>query len=548
VPQVEVSSPLGAAPRCRVRRGGVAALVGAAALALGAAIAPVGKGRAAVTAAVLEPAADSTLAIQAAAAPVPVPGAGSDALATITPARLLSTVSWLASPEFAGRLAGTPGYARAARALADSFRAAGLRPGTADGYLQHFPIEANTILACRLDLVREGREPKRYALGDDYVCRGFSGSGRVTAGVVFVGYGLSLPDHGYDDYAGADVRGRIVLAFKQPPAWTADASGWGDAHLPRPKAATAAAHGARALLLIDLPDSTRPATAPIGSVLHGPGEQNRGFPQLQVSAQVAADLLTGSGATLISLRREIDLSHAPASRPLPAVVAVEVRARYREAADGLNVVGIIPGKDPALAGECVVVGAHLDHVGRQAQLLFPGANDNASGVAALLALARAFTRGADAPARTMVFALFAGEEQGLCGAKAYVTRPPWPLARTAAMLNIDCVACGDSIQLGGGKGSPRLWELARGLDAARDRRTVARTWSGGGADATPFFEAGIPTLYFATTNGYAHLHLPSDTPATLDPGLHAAVARLAFLTAAAVASGDAIRETPAAAR
>ncbi len=485
---------------------------------------------------------------QEAAAPAAAAADTGRALAGITAGSLLATATWLASPQFEGRLAGTPGHDRAARAMAARFREIGLRPGAPDGYLQRFAIESNTIESCRLDLVRTGRPPKRYRLGDDYVCRGFSGSGRVTAPVVFVGYGLSLPELGYDDYAGIDVRGKIVLAFKEPPVWNPAAGAWGEAHLPRPKAAAAASHGARALLLVSLPDSTKPPARPIGSVLHGPGEQDERFPQLHVSAAVAEDLLLGSGATLLSLRRAIDGGHAPASRPLPAVVTAEVRARYRRAAETANVVGILPGSDPSLARECVVIGAHLDHVGRQAgALLFPGANDNASGSAALLAIAGAFARGGPAPARTLVFALFSGEEQGLCGAKAYVASPAIPLDRTVAMLNIDCVASGDSIQLGGGKSSPRLWALARGLDAERARLTVARTWKGGGADAAPFFEAGLPTLYFATTNGYGDLHLPTDTPATLKPALHAAVARLAYLTARAVAGDGYAREALAAA-
>jgi Zn-dependent M28 family amino/carboxypeptidase len=206
-------------------------------------------------------------------------------------------------------------------------------------------------------------------------------------------------------------------------------------------------------------------------------------------------------------------------------------------------VGLLPGADPALAGEAVVIGAHLDHVGRQGpDLVFPGANDNASGAAAVLALADALAHAPRRPARTVVFALFTGEEHGLNGARWHAAHPAAPLARTVAMLNLDCVACGDSLQLGNGRSAPNLWRLARDLDAAGERITVERTWAGGGADATPFHEAGVPSLYLATTRGYEQLHLPSDLPATLNGTLYERVVRLALRTATAVAGGGYARE------
>jgi aminopeptidase YwaD len=201
--------------------------------------------------------------------------------------------------------------------------------------------------------------------------------------------------------------------------------------------------------------------------------------------------------------------------------------------------GILPGTDPELAEQTLVIGAHLDHVGKQGDgIYFPGANDNASGAAAVLDVARAFVRGKLQPRLTIVFVLFAGEEQGLCGARHYVAHPVRPLASTVAMLNLDCVACGDSIQVGGGETYPRLWELARKQDLTAAQLTVERTWSGGGADATPFHEAGVPTLYFHTLHGYGHLHSLDDTPETLNPPLYTALAKLAFRTAALVAEGN----------
>jgi hypothetical protein len=427
--------------------------------------------------------------------------------------------------------------------MAERFRKLGLEPGGDDGYFQHLSVEYNEIVGpCRLRLLLgDGRE-RVCQLGSDFVCRGFTGSGSVSAPVVFCGYGLCAPERGYDDYAGVDVGGKIVLAMKQPPPWQPDDEGWGSLPLPRPKARQAVEHGAVALLLASRPGDEK-VQGLIASVFHGEGEQQIGLPQLHVSQEVAAELLAETGRTLLELQEEIDAEQTPHSIELRTQAQVEIRAEYAPQRETANVIGVMRGCDPALAEECVILGAHLDHVGRQGgELLFPGANDNASGAAAVLEIAEAFVRGAVRPKRSVVFALFSGEEQGLYGAKKYVAQPPWPLERTVAMLNLDCVGCGDSLKAGGGESSPRLWELARRLDADAAALMVEKTWSGGGADATPFHEAGVPTLFFVTTNGYTHLHLPTDTPETLNEELFTEMTRLVCRTTLAIAEGGYERE------
>ena len=454
----------------------------------------------------------------------------------IRAAALMETVEWLAAPALHGRLAGGPGYMEAARGAAGRFRRAGLAPGGEDGFFQRLDVEYEEIDSCALALVDAGGATRALRLGPDFLCRGLSGAGDVTAPVVFAGYGVSRPGSGYDDYAGLDARGTIVLALKPSPPFRLDSLGWGESTLPRPKARDAAAHGAKGLLLVAPPDP-HGSTAPVGSVLEGAGPRLEGFPSMVVDLPVAEELLAGSGPGLAALRAAIDSTRRPHSRRLALAARMSVRARYEERRPSVNVVGVLEGSDPAWRDQAVVVGAHLDHVGEQAGLVFPGANDNASGAAAVLALADAFARGGARPRRTVILALFSSEESGLQGATRFVERPPVPLGRIVAMLNLDCVGVGDSIQLGGGTTSPGLWRLARDLDGRGDRLSVADTWGGGGADATPFAERGVPTLYFASRFSYPHLHLPGDTPATLNPRLYEALVRLAYRTAWAVADG-----------
>ncbi|PID80674.1 hypothetical protein CSB20_06270 [bacterium DOLZORAL124_64_63] len=468
-------------------------------------------------------------------------GALTAAEATITAHDLLAKASILTSPEMAGRLPGTEGYRRAAEWAAARFAALGLEPGGDQGYLQTMTMESNEVIG-RPVFAIEGSD-QRYQLGRDYVFRGFTGAGKVTAEVVFCGYGLSLPRRGYDDYAGVDVRDKIVLVFKQPPSWRpADGEDWDEQDMPRRKALTAAAHGARAVLLVSKPNETSPQPL-IGSVHHGPGRQPVTTPQLQISQEVAARLLSARGQDLGALQSRIDEHQAPASLALGTRARVEVETRYDPAATTWNVVGVLPGWDGSFRSESVILGAHLDHVGRQAdRVLFPGANDNASGSAAVLEIAEAFVQGGVKPRRNVVFVLFTGEESGLFGSRYHAEHPARGLESTAAMLNFDCVGCGDGIRVDGGKSAPLLWGYALQQDAEDRNLMIAQTRKGGGADTAPFFEMGLPTLYFVTTNGYPHLHQTTDTVETFNGEVFEAITRLGYRIAAWVADGRYQRE------
>src|SRR6056297_3376829 len=177
-------------------------------------------------------------------------------LAVIQEDALLADVATLAAPEFSGRLSGSPGYEAAARWAARRFGRLGLVSGGDNGhYLQHLTVEHNAITGTpQLELTLPDGTEMAATLGPDFTCRGFTGSGEVTAPVVFVGYGLSAPERGYDDYAGVDVTDRVVLMFKPNPGWQPDSLGWGRASgLPRSRARTAREHGARAVLWCDVP-------------------------------------------------------------------------------------------------------------------------------------------------------------------------------------------------------------------------------------------------------------------------------------------------------
>ena len=461
-------------------------------------------------------------------------------LESIKSEELLQTVKTLTSPEFDGRLSGSEGYNKAASFAAERFSRDGLVPAGDDGYFQYLNVEYNKIdTPVTFNILNED-EVHEFALGKDYVFRGFSGSGNLKLPVAFCGYGISRPDLGYDDYKNIDVTDKIVLVFKQNPLWKIKETDWGKDY-PREKSKVAYDHGAKGILFVSRSNDKKIQPL-IGSVMHGEGEQLENFPQLQISPEAANEFIVSSGYSLSECQIKIDAKEKPFSFLTRREAEIKVSTEYTKSAKTMNVVGKIEGTDPALKNEYLIIGAHLDHVGSQAGLLFPGANDNASGSAGVLQLAKAFQESQIKPKRSIIFILFASEEQGLFGSKYFVKNLRNKPNKIVAMFNMDCIGHGDSIQIGNGKSAPILWKLADSLDQENSRLMVRDTWSGGGADATPFYEKKIPCLYFASKYSYDYLHQPTDTPETLNPKLFASVVQLAYLAAREVVDGKYKRE------
>lgn len=459
-------------------------------------------------------------------------------LSRISQNDLMKTVEYLSSKNLEGRLSGSEGYNKAARYIADEFQRISLKPIGDSAFFQKLKVEYNEIYSpVKLRLIEHEGLKKEYKLGKDFVCRQLTGSGHFTAPVVFCGYGLSKPEFGYDDYANVDVKGKIVLVFKSNPTWKMnDTSNWGNGY-PRFKARLAKERGAVGMLIVSLPNDANPQKAII-SVLEGGGQQDEDFPQLHIDTSVADEILEGSGSTLKELQTRIDTSKKPFRVQTAFSIEVEVHAKYTKEQPTMNVVGVLEGSDPKMKNEFLIIGAHLDHVGSQAgEIYAPGANDNSSGSAAVLEIAEAFVKENIRPKRSVIFVLFASEELGLIGSKYFVDHSPVPLDKIIAMINLDCVGYGDSLQVGNGKSAPMLWRVAQKQDSLITKMMVEGTWNGGGADAGPFHEKGIPAAYFVTTNSYAHLHYMTDTPETLNKTLFVKITNLAFLTALEVANG-----------
>ena len=425
--------------------------------------------------------------------------------------RAWGTVNDLAGDRFEGRRAGTQGAELASEYIASYFSSIGLQPAGADGtYRARFTLPLWELAQIpSLTLVDSSRNIlQSFEYRKDFFVITGSGSGDYSTEVVFGGYGITAPGLGYDDYAGISVRGKIVLAIVGTPAssrFNEDNYGHG-----YKKAENALAHGAVGLILVDSAAEPTPhyverwrcyVTGCCWTIYDG-------LAMLGGSVQTANELLEDSGYTLDSLQQSIDQTLKPRSIPLGKQLHVSVKATFAANADTYNVLGFIPGSD-AGSHKVIIIGAHYDHWGRDVNgAIFRGADDDASGVADMMEIARVFSAGAK-PRWSVLFAAWAGEEEGLYGSYAYVNHPYFPLATTIAYLNLDMV----------GNGEPLLFESAETHTALRTVTTESAKQLGfvisvqgyeGGSDHAPFEEEGVPNLMFIYWP-YEEYHTPSDT-------------------------------------
>ncbi len=446
--------------------------------------------------------------------------------------QLMRHVRILAGDDLRGRMPGDSGYRMAMDYVTGFFKTQNLQPGFPNGqYEQAFKMETCRICLAEVSVSLGGSNPEPLELGTDYVCRGLTGNGDVTGELAFVGYCCEEDD--FNELNSVDLRGKIAVSFKHSPAW------WGDRPqvLPREKAHRLAARGARGLVIV--PNPNRKEQDRLSASLVEKGEYIPDFPMIVLADHLADRLFSFNDTTLSERQFRTDTRREIMSCPVPASIRIRIDTEHQPAGTSWNAAAFLPGADADLAHEVIVIGAHLDHVGIQGErVIFNGAQDNASGAAAVLELARAFA-GGSRPARSLQFVLFGAEEAGLIGSMHYAAHPGQPLDHTRAMLNLDCMGAGDGVDMRGRKAYP---ELFRAFDKLNDHYVqipaTSENHAPGGADAKPFEDAGIPNMYFVGSNPYRHLHMASDKPETLNPSLFESISRLAYLMAATLSSGD----------
>jgi hypothetical protein len=463
--------------------------------------------------------------------------------------RLRADITYLASDKLEGRETGSPGAISAASYIANRFTALKLKSGLKGSYLRSFPYFSGVELG--KENVLKITLPQMSAvinLRSNWMPAGFSSNGALpNTDIVFAGYGIVSEEGKVDEYAGLDVKDKIVLVFSGAP----DA---GNPHSPflrfsdvRVKAKIAHDKGAKALLVIS--SETKLEDDKLAQLKFDQTLGDTAIPAAVIARAVGALLLGDRSEEelkkdeqWIELRKEAgDIKLNLSGRPkASAEIKVDLVKKQVEAT---NVIGILEGTDPQLKNEAIIIGAHYDHLGHggpsslavNSTEIHHGADDNASGTAAVLELARQFAA-AKNNKRTLIFMCFSGEEEGLLGSKAYTGDPVFPLDKTIAMINMDMVGRlkDNKLTIGGIGTASEFRDLVNGKNITqelvspatlkngkgetmsappRDRPTFNLQLSEDGfgpSDHSSFYSKQIPVLFFFT-GSHEDYHKPSDT-------------------------------------
>ncbi len=442
-------------------------------------------------------------------------------------ARVQADVAFLASDDLKGRRAGTPEADRAADWLVTRFKRIGLSPAGANGgWLQPFDFIDGVDLGPKNRLetgTAAGR--KAWAVGTDFRPLAFSAPGAAEGEVVFAGYGIVSKDLGYDDYAGLDVKGKVVLVLRYGPDGDDEKSPFSPFAALRFKAAAAREKGAKAMLVATGP-LTKDVPDDLIALRTDAAFSDAGIVAMSVRRPVADALLAGASRTLEAAQKAIDEAKKPASfSAAGSAVALNVDVTPRRVRTA-NVIGLLKGADPAKSAEVVIVGAHYDHLGLGGTTslaaaggpqIHHGADDNASGVAALLEMALDLSAKRATLPRSVLFIAFAAEELGTLGSLHFTKNPTVPWSSVVAMFNMDMVGRlrGDKLDVQGVGTSPAWKGLVESSNAEAKLKLALLDGGFGPSDHSPFYAAKKPVL-FTFTGAHADYHKPSDTADRID--------------------------------
>ncbi|HYW47084.1 MAG TPA: M28 family peptidase [Bryobacteraceae bacterium] len=450
--------------------------------------------------------------------------AAAAAAQTISPTLYLDDVKFLASEQMRGRATGSPELEKAAAFISRKFREFGLQPADGKSYYQAFRVTTSAKLgnSSHFRLTSQGHVTA-LRFPEEFVPLHFSSAARLNAAVVFAGYGITAPEYHYDDYAGLDVKGKIVLVLRHEPQEfdehsVFDGKNYTQHSLLPSKASNAKMHGAAAVILVN--DAVHHPGEPdeLQKFSDSGGPSDAGIAFVQVKEQTVEGWFAAAGKNLSTVEADIDRTAAPESFAFPDSLRVDAQLDVeREIKTVHNVAGYLPGA----TGEYVVIGAHYDHLGLGGQYslapsmtgtVHPGADDNASGTAGVIELARWFSS-QPKQKRGILFLTFAGEELGLLGSAYYVEHPELPLANAVAMINMDMIGRvrESKVYIGGvATGSTFRAMLDRIAPQHHLNLDYSDTSGYGSSDHTSFTIGKVPVLFFFS-GLHADYHKPSDT-------------------------------------
>lgn len=442
---------------------------------------------------------------------------------TADPGRLNQIVSFLASDSLKGRFPGTSEDMVSAQYIREDFRASGLKLPFDEGF-QYFKVTTSVEPSSANSLSIAGVEG---IYGQDFSLYAFSSNATIEGEVVFAGFGISVEtaDWQWDDYRHLDVTGKWVLALKGDPEPKNNDSKFIPYADARSKALFARDKGAKGLLLIG--GTANQAADEVAPMVFERSVVSAGIPVIDLKRSWAGPLLFQQTISADSVESLMMHGQSPSEIALFAKVKATTEL-IRNETSTTNIIGILEGSDPELKNEYIVIGAHYDHLGMGGQgsgsrtpdtvAVHYGADDNATGVAAVMALAGYFSKQETAPARSLMFAAFGAEEMGLLGSRHLAKNLPVEKDNVVAMLNFDMIGrLNENRSLSAsGTGTSPIWEDLLNATAPEHNFSLAFSPEGFGAsDHASFYAEDIPVL-FLSTGAHTDYHTPFDTPERVD--------------------------------
>src|SRR3954454_22686555 len=444
---------------------------------------------------------------------------------SIDPKLYLDDVKYLASPELKGRATGSPELEKAAAFISGKFKEFGLKPADGKNYYQAFAVTTSATPGPgnRLASVENGRKTA-IEFQKDYTPFNFSHSGKLAGTVVFAGYGITAPEYKYDDYAGIEVKDKVVLILRHEPQEADEKSVFGGKQFTQHaqfaiKASNAKMHGAAGLIVInDVPNhKDQEDKLPTFGSIEGPSDT--GIPVVQIKEAIAEKWFAAAGKHVDQNIAGIDKDMKPESFVFPSNLQIDANVDLeRQVKTVHNVAAYLPGTTK----EYVIIGAHYDHLGLGGQFsLAPsmtwtvhrGADDNASWTSGVIELARYFSK-QPKQKRGILFLTFAGEELGLLGSAFWANNPEIPLENAVSMLNMDMIgrAKGGKLYVGGSAtGSNFRAMLDKIVPQHPDLKVdYSEGPESGSSDHTSFIAKRVPSLFFFS-GLHSDYHKPSDT-------------------------------------
>ncbi|MBN2245594.1 MAG: M28 family peptidase [Candidatus Aminicenantes bacterium] len=448
---------------------------------------------------------------------------------SISSHQLYAYVAELASEKYEGRLTGTEGFNKSAEWVVSHFKKWGIKPGgDNDTYLQAFPNPYTLVFEdcyAYLHLPFKGDVLKKhYQYVEEFMPGSTSGSGEVTAEVIYVGYGITAPELGYDEYAGLDVKGKIVLMEPEVPVNPNQDpelfKKWRPYSFHQYKLENAFDHGAKGMLY---------NYGPIGN----PNNSYReGFVYTHIGEAAVADIFAGTGKSHKDVTHTVEKTLKPQSFATGKVFTIKNSTEYHPDGIAFNVIGILEGSDPVLKNEVIILGGHLDHLGRCYEII-PGANDNASAVAVIMGVAEALASSPVKLRRSVMFLCFGAEEQGVAGSKYYVENPVVPLEKTVGLINMDGVGAGNRLHALASENYPEFWSFIDNANKKYVHRIITGSYFANIArprlDAARFLWAGVPSLSFSASGTRSFYHVPQDNIDIITPEIMEDLAQIVFL-------------------